>query len=97
MQTLRHFSFVLLSLLAFAARAQVVTTQPVFFTETTPVTITYDASQGNGALNNFAGNVYIWTGVVTSLSPTNTTWRHVKSPSFGQPDSAADFTPEVER
>lgn len=72
--------------------AQVVTTAPVFFRETDPVTITFDATQGNGALNNFTGNVYIWTGVVTNQSATNTTWRYVRSPSFGAADPAALMT-----
>ncbi|GAA4355391.1 hypothetical protein GCM10023185_18180 [Hymenobacter saemangeumensis] len=79
-------------MLPFAVQAQVLTTQPVFFRETDQVTITYDATQGNGALANFTGNVYIWTGVVTNLSANNTTWRHVKSPSFGQADPAALMT-----
>ena len=74
------------------AQAQVVSAQPVFFTETTPVTLTYDASQGNAALNGFTGNVYIWTGTVTNLSSTNTTWRNVKSPTFSQADPAALMT-----
>ena len=92
MQTFRRLIFFLLPLLAWTAQAQVVTTQPVFFTENTPVTIVYDASQGNGALNNSNGDVYIWTGTVTNLSPTNTTWRNVKSPNFNQPDPAALMT-----
>jgi hypothetical protein len=83
---------VLLGLLPFAVSAQVLSTQPVFFRETDQVTITYDATQGNGALANFTGNVYIWTGTVTNLSATNTTWRNVKSPSFNQADPAALMT-----
>ena len=82
----------LLTLFSFGASAQVVSTQPVFFTETTPVTITFDATQGNGALANFTGPVYIWTGTVTNLSSSNTNWRNVKSPSFNQPDPAALMT-----
>ncbi len=92
MQTLRRFTGLLLVLLAWTAQAQVVTTQPVFFTENTSVTITFDASQGNAGLNNFSGDVYIWTGTVTNLSASNTTWRNVRSPSFGQPDPAALMT-----
>ena len=89
MQILRHFTILLLALVAWTSQAQVVTTQPVFFIDTTPVTITFDASQGNAALLNFTGNVYIWTGTVTNLSATNTSWRNVKSPNFGQADPAA--------
>lgn len=92
MQTFRRLTGLLLVLLAWTAQAQVVSTQPVFFTENTAVTITYDASQGNGALNNFTGDVYIWTGTVTNLSATNTTWRNVKSSNFGQGDPAALMT-----
>lgn len=83
-----------LSLPSVAVRAQsaAVTASPTFFRETDPVTITYDASQGNAALAGFTGPVYIWTGIVTNLSPNNTTWRHVKSPNFAQPDPAALMT-----
>jgi 1,4-alpha-glucan branching enzyme len=92
MQTFRPLTALLLTLLAWTTQAQVVTTQPVFFTENTPVTITFDASQGNSALKDFTGPVYIWTGTVTNLSANNTTWRNVKSPTFGQADPAALMT-----
>jgi 1,4-alpha-glucan branching enzyme len=93
MKTLR----LLLSLVAMLAgmpvlRAQVVTTQPLFFQDTTPVTLTFDATQGNRALAGFAGPVYIWTGVITNNSTSNTDWKYVKSPSFGQADAAALMT-----
>ena len=90
MQTFRRITGLLLTLLALATHAQAqVTTSPVFFTDTTPVTITYDATQGNAALANFTGDVYIWTGTVTNLSPSNTSWRNVHSPSFGVADPSA--------
>ncbi|MBD2766692.1 T9SS type A sorting domain-containing protein [Hymenobacter sp. BT664] len=92
MQKFRRLILVLLTLLTWTAQAQVVTTQPVFFTENTPVTITFDARLGNAALRDFTGDVYIWTGTVTNLSATNTTWRYVKSPVFGQADPAALMT-----
>ncbi|SHI88281.1 Por secretion system C-terminal sorting domain-containing protein [Hymenobacter daecheongensis DSM 21074] len=75
-----------------AAHAQVVTAQPASFRETDPVTLTFDATQGNAELANFTGDVYIWTGVVTNLSANNTQWRHVKSPAFNQADPAALMT-----
>ncbi|HEX8326012.1 MAG TPA: alpha-amylase family glycosyl hydrolase [Hymenobacter sp.] len=88
MKTFTRITTLLLTLLAWTAQAQVVTTQPVFFTETTPVTITFDATQGNAGLNNFTGDVYIYTGAITA-GPTSTTWSRVKSPPFntGDPDS----------
>ncbi|MCC3153481.1 alpha-amylase family glycosyl hydrolase [Hymenobacter sp. BT770] len=92
MQTFRRLTTLLLVLLAWTAQAQVVTNQPVFFSETTPVTINFDASQGNSALKDFTGDVYIWTGTVTNLSTSNTNWRNVKSPSFSVADPAALMT-----
>ncbi|OGX88607.1 1,4-alpha-glucan-branching protein [Hymenobacter glacialis] len=79
----------LLTLLtAWTATAQVVTTQPVFFTENAPVTIIFDATQGDGGLKDFTGDVFIYTGAITA-SPTSTTWKYVKSSPFntGDPDS----------
>ncbi|SHK79205.1 Por secretion system C-terminal sorting domain-containing protein [Hymenobacter psychrotolerans DSM 18569] len=73
-------------------RAQVVSTQPLFFQDTTPITLTFDATQGNAALAGFTGPVYIWTGVITNLSTSNSDWKHVKSPSFTAPDPAALLT-----
>ena len=93
MQTFRRITGLLFALLALAIHSQAqVTTSPVFFTDTTPVTITYDATQGNAALKDFAGDVYIWTGTVTNLSASNTTWRNVHSPSFGAADASALMT-----
>ncbi|WP_133273328.1 DUF4961 domain-containing protein [Hymenobacter radiodurans] len=68
-----------------------VTTQPSTFLASEPVTIIFNATQGNGELANFTGDVYIWTGVVTD-SPTGTTWTNVKSPAFNQADAAAKMT-----
>ncbi len=76
---------------ASAARAQVVTTSPSPFRDTDAVTLTFDATQGDAGLKDFADDVYIYTGVVTQ-SPTGTTWTRVKSPSFNVPDPAAKMT-----
>jgi pullulanase/glycogen debranching enzyme len=93
MQSFRRITGLLLTLLAWATLAQAqVTTSPVFFTDTTPVTITYDATQGNAALKDFKGKVYIWTGTVTNLSSSNTNWRNVHSPNFGTADATALMT-----
>ncbi|UOQ50988.1 DUF4961 domain-containing protein [Hymenobacter cellulosivorans] len=74
------------------AQAQVVTAQPTFFRDTDQVTLTFNATQGNGALANFTGPVYIWTGVITDKSTSNSDWKYVKSPSFSTPDPAAQLT-----
>ena len=73
-------SFVgLLLLLCSTLTAQVVTTSPVFPTENDLVTITFDATQGTGGLNNCTTDVYIHTGVITNLSTSNTDWKYVKA------------------
>lgn len=54
-----------------------VTTDPVFPTVTEVVTIYFDAMQGNMALANFTGPVYMHTGVITNLSVSPTDWKHV--------------------
>lgn len=58
--------------------SQVVTTVPAFPTETSDITLTFDASKGNAGLLNFTGDVHAHTGVITSLStdPVNG-WRYV--------------------
>lgn len=94
MKTLR----LLLSLVAFLAgmpllQAQVVTTQPAIFKDTDEVTLIYDANQGNKALAGYTGNVYIWTGVITNQSTSNTDWKHVKGTSFSAPSEAEKMTP----
>ena len=88
MQTFRRLTALLLTLLAWTAQAQVVTTQPVFFSENAPVTITFDATQGDAGLKDFTGEVFIYTGAITA-GPTSTTWKYVKSSPFntGDPDS----------
>ncbi|RPD48370.1 T9SS C-terminal target domain-containing protein [Hymenobacter sediminis] len=93
MKTLR----LLLSLVALLAgmpvlQAQVVTTQPTFFRDTEPVTLIFDASQGNKALANYTGDVYIWTGVITNQSTSNSDWKHVKGTNFNVPTPAEKMT-----
>ncbi|WP_375433616.1 alpha-amylase family glycosyl hydrolase [uncultured Hymenobacter sp.] len=77
---------------SLVVRAQVVTSQPTFFQDNTSVTLTFDASQGNGGLAGFTGPVYVYTGVITNLSTSPADWKYVKSPSFATADPAALMT-----
>ncbi|MBT9392807.1 T9SS type A sorting domain-containing protein [Hymenobacter sp. NST-14] len=72
--------------------AQVVTTQPTFFTDADAVTLTYDATKGNAALANFSGDVYVHTGVITDKSTTPSDWKFVKFTSFNTPDPSIKLT-----
>lgn len=74
---MRHFSLFLVLLLPMLLPAQVVTVSPVFPQQTDTVTITFDASQGNGALDGVTP-VYAHTGVITTASANANDWRHVQ-------------------
>ena len=72
--------------------AQVVTTQPTFFTDADAVTLTYDASKGNAALANFTGDVYVHTGIITDKSASPSDWKYVKYSNFNAPDPSVKLT-----
>ena len=76
------YSIFILLLLIFSSQltwSQVVTTVPVFPTENSEVTITFDATQGNQGLKDFTGDVYAHTGVITDKSTTSSDWKYVIS------------------
>ncbi len=60
-----------------------VTTIPAVPTLDQPVTIIFNASQGNRGLENYTGKVYIHTGVITNLSSGPSAWRCVVT-NWGQ-------------
>ncbi len=57
--------------------AQVVTSVPVYPIDTDSVTIIFDATKGNGGLNNVAPPIYAHTGVITNLSTGPSDWKYV--------------------
>jgi 1,4-alpha-glucan branching enzyme len=61
------------------AQAGVVTSQPPFPLADGPVTIYFNAAMGNGGLVNYAGDIYIHTGVITTESVNSTDWKYVKT------------------
>ncbi|QKG51713.1 hypothetical protein [Hymenobacter sp. BRD67] len=75
-----------------AAWAQV-TVSPSYFTDSTPITLTFDATQGSAGLANYTGDVYIWTGVITDKSTNDTNWRFVVGNSYSTPIAAEKMTP----
>ena len=74
-----HSVLLWLILQTTAAFAQVVVTTPAFPTDSELVTITFDATQGNGGLANYTGDVYAHTGVITNLSSGTSDWKYVKT------------------
>ncbi len=77
------------------ATGLVVWTVPSFPTKEDNVTVYFDASEGNGALNGFQDNVYAHTGVITSESANGNDWRHVIG-NWGTPDPRVLMTREEE-
>jgi oligosaccharide 4-alpha-D-glucosyltransferase len=49
------------------------------------VTLFYNAELGNGALKDYAGDVYLHTGVITAKSLDNHDWKNVVG-NWGKPD-----------
>ena len=68
------FTFLLLINWCFTI-AQSVSTVPAIPTSTNAVTITFDAS--GSELDNYTGDVYAHTGVLTSASTSNSDWKNV--------------------
>lgn len=64
-------------LLSLSVTAQVLSVTPAFPAQNDTVTIVYDASQGNGALNGIVP-VYAHAGLITNQSTSPTDWKHVQ-------------------
>ena len=60
-----------------------ITTEPPFPVEGTPITIYLNAAYGNMGLFNYTVDVFAHTGVITNLSTSNSDWKYVKT-NWGQ-------------
>ena len=57
--------------------SQVIQTEPAFPVVSDSVIIYYDATEGTGGLEDFTGDVYAHTGVITENSTSESDWRYV--------------------
>lgn len=57
--------------------AQVVTFTPSFATQRDSLKVIFNASEGNRGLENFTGDVFLHTGVITSESTNDTDWKYI--------------------
>ena len=55
-------------------QAQIITTNPTFLTDDVAAEVIFDAS--STALNNYAGDVYAHTGVITDKSTSSSDWKY---------------------
>jgi 1,4-alpha-glucan branching enzyme len=84
---MRSLSLVLVLLITWFAKAQVVTSDPPIPVESKSVTITYHADRGNQGLMDYTGDVYAHTGVITSESTSGSDWKY--APTWG--DNSAKY------
>lgn len=70
---------IILNFVALLVTAQIITSDPDLPTAGQPVTIFYDATQGTAGLEDYSGDVYAHTGVLTSESTGPDDWKYVKT------------------
>ena len=66
-------------LLPFAGMAQIITSEPALPYADHALTIYYDATQGTAGLEDYTGDVYAHTGVLTRESSGSSDWKYVKT------------------
>lgn len=76
-----------------ADEAGLISWSPGFPAGDAEVTINFDATRGNRGLQDYAGDVYLYTGVITDKSTSPSDWKYVKSAGFNAPDPACKMTP----
>ncbi len=86
----KFFTLLLPLLLTTLLHAQVVTINPPFATQSDVVTVTFDATLGNGALVG-VNQVYAHTGVITNNSTGPSDWQHVVG-NWGTADPVVQMT-----
>jgi glycosidase len=94
-----YFRFLIVFLVSSSSlTAQIVWTEPALPKANEPITVYFDATQGTGGLAGCNCDVYLHTGLITSLSASQSDWKHVfttwgvanpdwqLTPVSGQPD-----------
>jgi 1,4-alpha-glucan branching enzyme len=67
--------FFLITLLS--AKSQLLAWAPQFPSDNSSITVTVDATRGNKGLMDYGGPVYLHLGLITSLSTSQSDWKHV--------------------
>jgi oligosaccharide 4-alpha-D-glucosyltransferase len=88
----KFISFSILILSIFVASAQLLSINPTNATTNSDVTITYNAALGNAQLKDYTGDVYAYTGVITTESQGNGDWKHVRN-GWGEVNPNTLMTP----
>ena len=69
--------FALITFISVSLTGQIITTDPPEPSTEEAVTIIYDASEGDGGLMGYSGDLWAHTGVLTNLSGGPSGWRYV--------------------
>ena len=57
--------------------SQIITTDPTYPTASDSITLVYNAKLGNGELAGYTGDVYVYTGLITTTSTDSHAWKDV--------------------
>ena len=80
---LRFILWMLLVFTTISVQSQVIYSEPPFPTSEDEVTLFFDATQGNGGLENCNCDVYLHTGLITDQSNSPSDWKYVPT-TWGQ-------------
>jgi 1,4-alpha-glucan branching enzyme len=86
------FTLLFLQVSLSLLQAQIVWSDPQFPTPSQPVTIYFDATKGTAGLADCNCDVYVHTGLITSVSQSGSDWKHVVT-SWGVANAAWKMTP----
>jgi alpha-glucosidase (family GH31 glycosyl hydrolase) len=87
----KSITFLLIIISALSLKAQVAWLTPENPSVDEKVTLTFDASQGNRALADYDGAVYLHTGIITNKSLDGGDWKHVIG-NWGKIDERVKMT-----
>lgn len=89
---IRIYSLLVLLFISNLVFSQLIVTNPTLPIDSQPVTITFDATQGNQGLVGFTGDVYAYTGVITDQSTSDGNWKYVKASSWTDSPASCKMT-----
>lgn len=75
----KYFLLAFFVWVSLVASSQIIRVDPVYPTSNSTITITYDASMGNGELEGYEGNIYAHSGLITNESQNSGDWKYVVS------------------
>lgn len=72
----KYFLFLFIAVISYLPALSQVWYEPENATMNDRIVLYYDASQGDGGLKDFNSDVYMYTGVITAESTSDSDWKH---------------------